>query len=381
MEGHKNRHKITEKQEEETLDKKEIHVIYGNKPLNMVKEVLKSVEIEKDLTSEMLIGIKPNLVVARPSKEGATTSPEIVEGIIQYLQEKGFNKIIILEGSWVGDSTKRAFNVCGYEDISKKYNVPLYDLKDDSYEIKSVGDLDIKVCKKALEVDYLINVPVLKAHCQTLFSCALKNLKGCITDSEKRRFHSLGLFKPIGHLAKALKCGLIVVDAIAGDLTFEEGGNPVQMDRIIIGKDPVLVDTYSASLIGYTKEDIAYIGIAEDLGVGSSDLTSAKIIEHDTGLKNGSKFRPSNKAKKLSEKVTEKNACSACYGSLIHALQRLEDKGKLKRLKDKIYIGQGYRTKQLDGIGIGSCTANCSRNIKGCPPTAADILEFLESQL
>lgn len=363
------------------MNRNDIHVIYGNKPLNMVKEVLGAIKIEEDLKQDMLIGIKPNLVVAKPSSEGATTSPLIIEGIIQYLKEKGFNNIIILEGSWVGDSTKRAFQICGYEEISKKYNVPLIDLKTDSFEIKKSLDLDIKVCKKALEVDYLINVPVLKAHCQTLFTCALKNLKGCIPDSEKRRFHSLGLEKPIAYLSKVLKCGIVIVDAIAGDLTFEEGGNPVQMDRIIVGKDPVLVDTYGASLIGYSKDDIEYIGIAQNIGVGCADLSKANIVEHDTDLKNGSRFKPSNKAKKLSEKITEKDACSACYGSLIHALQRLDEKGKLKRIKDKIYIGQGFRGQELDGIGIGSCTSKCTRNLKGCPPSAIDILEFLEEQI
>ena len=35
--------------------------------------------------------------------------------------------ICILEGSWIGDRTSRAFKVCGYEDISEKYNVPLVD--------------------------------------------------------------------------------------------------------------------------------------------------------------------------------------------------------------------------------------------------------------
>lgn len=186
-----------------------------------------------------------------------------------------------MEGSWVDDSTKRAFKICGYEALSQKYGVPLYDLKDDDFITRRVNGLDTKVCKKVLAVDFLINVPILKAHCQTLFTCALKNLKGCIPDSEKRRFHSLGLIKPIGLLGKVIQPGLTLVDALAGDLTFEEGGNPVQMDRIIVGKDPVLVDTYGASLLGYSPEDIEYIGIAERAGVGSANLAVAKILEYD----------------------------------------------------------------------------------------------------
>ncbi|MDR3564848.1 MAG: DUF362 domain-containing protein [Negativicutes bacterium] len=361
------------------MSNNEIHVIYGSDPRKMVYEILDKAQLAQELNSEMHIGLKPNLVVAKPARDGATTSPAVVEGVIQYLQANGIRRISIMEGSWVGDSTKRAYKVCGYEDLARKYNIPLYDLKDDDFVVKQVGDLALKVCKKPLEVDFLINMPVLKAHCQTLMTCALKNLKGCIPDSEKRRFHSLGLDKPIGYLGKALTPGLIVVDAIAGDLTFEEGGNPVQMDRIIVGRDPVLLDTYAASLLGYAKEDIGHIVVAERMGVGSGDLAKARILEYDIDLKNGSEFRPSNRAKQLAAKVTAKEACSACYGGLIHALQRLSDDDRLRSIKKPIYIGQGFRGKAMEGLGVGECAGKCTRYVGGCPPTAKDMVEFLKS--
>jgi hypothetical protein len=286
-----------------------------------------------------------------------------------------------MEGSWVGDSTKRAFKVCGYEDLAKKYGIPLYDLKEDSCHTVQVEDLTLKVCKKPLEADYLINIPVLKAHCQTLFTCALKNLKGCIPDSEKRRFHSLGLAKPIGYLSKAIPCGLIIVDAMNGDLTFEEGGNPVQMDRIIAGKDPVLIDAYGAALLGYDSKEIEYIPLAEKVGGGLSDLALAKVIEHESGFKTSGKFLPSQRTKQLAKRVNSQSACSACYGSLIHALQRLSDKGLLSKLTEPISIGQAFRGKSLSGIGIGQCTSGFKKTIPGCPPSAKTILEYLESEI
>jgi uncharacterized protein (DUF362 family) len=363
------------------MDNNEIRVIYGSDPRKMIYEMLEKMQLIKELNIDMHIGIKPNLVVARPAKEGATTSPAIVEGVIQYLQKHGCKKISIMEGSWVGDNTKRAYKVCGYEDISRKYNVPLYDLKEDSSIVKRIGDLDLHICQKPLQVDFLINIPVLKAHCQTLMTCSLKNLKGCIPDSEKRRFHSLGLMKPIGYLAKAIPTGLIIVDGMAGDLTFEEGGNPVQMDRIMIGKDPVLMDTYAASLLGYTKEEIEYIGIAERMGVGSSNLAMANIQEYDVGLKRNSEYKASNQVRHLTKKVIAKSACSACYGSLVHALQRLDDMDMLKSITKPIYIGQDFQGQVLEGIGIGRCTNKCPQSVAGCPPTAKDILEVLNLNL
>lgn len=359
----------------------EIHVIYGTKPIRMVQELLDKSKAAENIDQGMSIALKPNLVVAKPSQEGATTSPLIVEGIIQYLLAHNCRNISIIEGSWVGDRTPEAFQICGYGEISRKYNIPLVDLQRDDFESIMVNELSLKICKKALEADYLINIPVLKAHCQTLFTCALKNLKGCIPNSEKRRYHSLGLHKPIAYLAKALRVDLHIVDALNGDLTFEEGGNPVRMDRIIAGRDPVLLDTYCSSLIGYSKEDIAYITLAEQLGAGLTDLTQAEIFEYSTALKNTTVFQPSNKAARLAQKAEALDACSACFGGLIHALNRLEENGQLSMLQETICIGQGYKNQTKPGLGIGSCTSGCSQHLKGCPPSALAIVQFLESHL
>lgn len=363
------------------MNKQEIHVIYGSDYRKMTYEVLTRIGLADVLRPDMHVGLKPNLVVAKKASEGATTSPAVVEGTIEFLLAHGIKRISIMEGSWVGDDTKRAFRVCGYADIAQKYGIPLYDLKDDGFVVKQVRELELKICKKPLEVDFLINMPVLKAHCQTMLTCALKNLKGCIPDSEKRRFHSLGLMKPIGYLGKALMPGLTVVDAIAGDLTFEEGGNPVRMDRIIAGSDPVLLDAYAASLLGYSPEEIEYIGIAERAGAGSAELASARILEYDIGRKKEMEFRPSNRIKQLTRKVIAKEACSACYGGLVHALQRLDDTGKLQLLPGPLHIGQGFQGQAAEGVGIGQCTREFSRFVAGCPPTAKRIVEFLEENI
>lgn len=363
------------------MNKQEIHVIYGSDYRKMIYEVLSRIDLAKVLHPDMHIGLKPNLVVAKKASEGATTSPVVIEGTIEYLMAHGIKKISIMEGSWVGDDTKRAFQVCGYTEIAKKYGIPLYDLKDDGFVVKRVGEIDIKICKKPLEVDFLINMPVIKAHCQTMLTCALKNLKGCIPDSEKRRFHSMGLMKPIGYLGKALTPGLTIVDAIAGDLTFEEGGNPVRMDRIFVGKDPVLIDAYAASLLGYSPEEIEYISIAEGIGAGSADLASARILEYDIGLKKETELKPSNRVKQLTRNVIAKEACSACYGGLIHALQRLDDNGRLKLLPGPIHIGQGFRGQTVEGLGIGQCSRGFACHVAGCPPTAKRIVEFLEENI
>jgi uncharacterized protein (DUF362 family) len=359
------------------IGKNGIRIIYGDNPKEMVIELLEAIKPEEEIDKNALVGIKPNLVLAKPSSSGATTTPEIVAGLIEYLKSKGRHRIAIMEGSWVGDRTSQAFKVCGYEALSRKYNVTLIDLQKDKYKAYEINGLKINICDYVTKVDYLINIPVLKGHCQTNITCALKNMKGCIPNSEKRKFHTMGLHKPIAYLNRLIKQSLIIVDGMNGDLNFEEGGNPVQMNRIIAGKDPVLVDAYAAHLMGFGIEEISYIPMAEAIGAGTADLANADIVElnKDSGTR---KLAPSGRVQQLSRHIVEDSACSACYGSAIYGLERLYEKGLLNRLKEKLYIGQGFKEKRFDGIGIGTCTSGFDRCVKGCPPKARDIVEYLE---
>ena len=230
-----------------------------------------------------------------------------------------------------------------------------------------------------MEADYLINLPVMKGHCQTVMTCALKNLKGCIPDSEKSRFHTIGLHKPIAYLNRILKQHLVIVDAIMGDLSFEEGGNPVEMNRIFCGTDPVLIDAYAAKLMGIDISEVPYIGIAQKLGVGSADLANAQIVELNRAK--GEQASRTDRVGELAKYIREKDACSACYANLVSALAALDDKKILGKLSQKINIGQGFRNVEINGIGIGKCAQNCRYHLKGCPPEKEDIITFIEKFL
>ncbi len=61
----------------------------------------------------------------------------------------------------------------------------------------------------------------------------------------------MGLHKPIAHLNAGIHQDFIVVDNICGDLDFEDGGNPVVMNRIWARTDPVLMDSYVCQMMHY----------------------------------------------------------------------------------------------------------------------------------
>ena len=326
----------------------------------------------------MRIGIKPNLVAPMEAYWGGTTHPEVVAGIVEYLQEKGFSNLVIMEGSWVGDKTSESYEVCGFKSLCEKYNVPFLDMQKEKGVPVQCGDMTLNICKSVLDLDFLINVPVLKGHCQTKITCALKNMKGLLPNSEKRRFHALGLHDPIAHLGLAIHQDFIVVDNICGDLDFEDGGNPVEMNRVLAAVDPVLMDAYVCDMMYYLPEEVPYITKAAALGVGCADIRQADINALDGNP--GAPIPKSRKVVELADAVEEVESCSACYGNLIPALDRLKQEGLLSNLTTRISIGQGYRNQE-GTLGIGHCTRHFTHHLEGCPPTEEEIYEFLKIYL
>ena len=374
------------------MKKNQIYINCGTEYTRMTKELLEVCDLAgeirkkfqnmKDTDSRkeqnMRIGIKPNLVAPMEAYWGGTTHPEVVAGIVEYLQEKGFSNLVIMEGSWVGDKTEEAYEVCGFRSLCERYQVPFLDMQKEKGIPVECGDMTLNICKSVLDLDFLINVPVLKGHCQTRVTCALKNMKGLLPNSEKRRFHALGLHDPIAHLGLGIHQDFIVVDNICGDLDFEDGGNPVEMNRILAGIDPVLIDAYVCDMMHYQAEDVPYIVKAAALGVGCGDVSRVEI--HVCGEDAGKPIPKSRKVVELADAVEEVESCSACYGNLVPTLDRLKQEGLLEKLNTRICIGQGYRN-QKGLLGIGHCTRSFTYHLKGCPPAEEEIYEFLKSYI
>ena len=284
-----------------------------------------------------------------------------------------------MEGSWIGAKTKEAFKTCGYDTLAKRYGVALVDAQKEKSVTVDCKGMELHLCNCALQVDYMINVPVMKGHCQTRITCALKNMKGLLPNTEKRRFHTMGLHKPIGHLSMGIRQDFILVDSICGDLSFEDGGNPTQMNRLFAAADPVLCDAYVCRLLQYQTEEVPYIGLAEKLGAGSSDMDKALVRELNMP-EHMIKLPDKERVMKLREMTEDVDSCSACYGYLLPALDMLEKEGLLKDFPEKICIGQGFRGKS-GKLGIGNCTKDFQYTLKGCPPTEQEMYEFLKNYL
>lgn len=349
-----------------------IYEIYGFDAHQMTRSLMDAADVASMLPAGGRVALKPNLVVAASPDRGATTHAGVLSGAIEYLRDHGVKDIEIIEGSWVGARTGEACRTAGYEAVCKEYDVPFYDLKKDTATQVDTPFGPIAICDRARTADFLINLPVLKGHCQTVMTCALKNCKGCIPDREKRRFHAAGLTKPIAALACALRPHLTIVDSICGDLDFEEGGNPVPTGRMYLGTDMVQLDAYGCQLMGLTLDDVPYIQWAQRWGAGSAQVDPEDIIRLNRPEQGTDYPKPSGRVAKLTRGVQADRACSACYAALVRALNTVGGAGGIP-----IAIGQGWQGKAFEGLGIGRCCDCAAQQVKGCPPKVQDIVDAL----
>lgn len=357
-------------------------VNYGNQIQKMVEQITSVNGVLNAVRSQDTVVIKPNLVVSRREWIGVDTDPRVVEAIVKVLKAMGISRIIVGDGSGMGYNASKALQICGYRDMAIRYGLKLVDFEKDRFvrtPVQIEGPFEnLQIAQTVIDCDFLINVPVMKAHGQTLVTCSLKNLKGVMPRAMKTRFHGVDLHKAIAQLASIVTPDLIIVDGIQGDLSSETGRNPVLMERILLGTNPVEVDSVVADMLGYSPRTIRHIAESADAGLGICDLKRIKVDALNQP-KNDQPIRPPvHFSKRFPCRIEADGACCTCMGNLLFALERLNEKGLLS--KDQYFLAGQKRDFPIDGtettIAVGQCAVKCASadiQIAKCPPSAGTI--------
>ena len=257
-----------------------VAIIKGPDPTETTVKVLESLkqDLYAVLSTEKPILIKPNYITAQHPSTGITTDGRVVEGVVKFLKEHGKNNIIIGEGSGWAD-TFEAFKVAGIDKISEKWKVKLVDLNKDVFvEVYPPNPLALKkveVAKTALE-SVIISVPKLKVHRLATVTLGIKNMMGAL--ASKGSMHNGRLNENIADLASVLKPSLTVIDGVIAGEGHETSGNPVKMDLVIAGTDPVAVDAVGAAVMGIQPAEVKHLVLAEKKGLGTCRLENIEVI-------------------------------------------------------------------------------------------------------
>ncbi len=365
-----------------------VTVIYGNNIQTMVQKLTSATSVLDSLRPHDTIVIKPNLVVSRHNWKGINTDPRVVEALVNVLKPRGVSRITIADGSGMGYNATQAFAICGYTDMAKRYGLKLVDLERDRFVRKPVridGPFQsLEIAQTVLNCDYLINVPIMKAHAMTLITCSLKNLKGVMPRALKTAFHGRDLSRAIAQLNSVLSPDLIVVDGIQGDLSSETGHTPVTMERILLGTNPVEVDSVVADMLGYAPRTIHHIAYSAAAGLGTCDLDQITIRALNRPTKDERFSPPPHYTKRFPCHISAEGACCTCMGNLLFALERLHEQGLLSK-RQHFLVGQKPGISSTDSamtIAVGQCAVKSVAAdvcIDPCPPSAGMIYQCVAS--
>jgi len=105
---------------------------------------------------------------------------------------------------------------------------------------------------------------------------SLKNMMGAL--ASKGSMHVGRLNPKIADLASILKPRLSVIDGIIAGEGHESSGNPVEMNLVIAGTDPVAVDATGAAVMGIPPTDVKHLVLAEKKSIGTCRLEEITIL-------------------------------------------------------------------------------------------------------
>jgi uncharacterized protein (DUF362 family) len=359
----------------------------------------------KNLKADSKVLIKPNLVIGGRKgffpPFGKVTTASVVREIVECLIDAGCKNIQIGEGSVVMKEiecdTQSAFHFAGMDNVAKQYGIKLVDFESQPYERLDIDGHQFSIAKAAFETDFLINVPVLKTHGQTIVSLGMKNLKGCLKYSSKKRFHKTGyLSRLIALLNQIINSHLTIID---GTFALDHGptmGDAYRMDLIVAGTDIFETELVGAALLGKKPSDIKHIKefaqiTNRNLDIEQIDIIGRKINEFAKDLPYEFDFnrcfsKYGLKGIHVSAKQADPTICSACIANMEYPNYMFAKDNAGSQLNDvDICIGEGARPNPnyKNVVLFGNCSIKYNESVRnatlfrGCPPDMSEYLKFL----
>lgn len=365
--------------------------------------------------------IKPNIVFWTKSvpfpKWGVITTTRVIEEMVVLLKERGIEKIAIGEGMVTREPGDRetpahAFESLGYAELARRYGVRCFNVFERPFVPVDLGDgyrLNFNV--DAIESDFIVNLPVIKTHNQTVVSLGIKNLKGLIDLASRKRCHSMepgrDLHAWVARLADRMPPMFTLLDGI---YTNERGpgfdGRMHRSNVLVASADVLSADLVGAAILGRTAGSVPHLvhaaqrrGRAVDLSdieirgetiasVARSHEYDFQYEESDTGIMPVPLAREGLQG--IYYRKYDLSLCTYCSGvnGVVLAAIRHAWKGKPW---GRVEVLTGKSMQPTPGmektILIGQCMVKAHRgnpaikegiSVKGCPPRPQELLRALQ---
>jgi uncharacterized protein (DUF362 family)/NAD-dependent dihydropyrimidine dehydrogenase PreA subunit len=252
------------------------------------KAVLECVESIGGVSSIIKPGdkvlIKPNMLQGRSPEDAITTHPVVVEAVVNMVKDAGAIPMIGDSPGGPARGMESFWDITGFSAVSKRTGAKLVNFEKTGSHPKTRNNIDYRIAKKVIDADIIINLPKVKTHGLTIFTCAVKNMYGVVPGLIKTEYHKNApnpskFAEYVVDIYALSKPQLNIVDGIIGmDGTGPSAGNPKELGMILASTDGVAVDVLLCEMLGKSPMKIPTNRIAYEQGLGEGDLNMIEVI-------------------------------------------------------------------------------------------------------
>lgn len=244
-----------------------------------IRDVVADMLVRLDVTQDE-IGARCLLKINGMSDEllpGRNTSPWMLDGTLAAVRLRfPRTEFIVADSDTAGfPQFNRACRVWGYDAIAQRHGVRICNL---SHEPTVTVQTDNPICptmqfpQLVMQVDSIINLPVLKTHVITGITCALKNHWGLLPRF-RYQYHPwvCDVIAEINRQVRHTVCSL--VDAtVCIEGSGPKTGHPIVASVIMGSRDRVAVDALALRFMEMDPDLAPHVRLCEERGVGSCQV-------------------------------------------------------------------------------------------------------------
>lgn len=256
-------------------------VVSGGTPAGLAAAALAALGgMQKFVSRGDVVVLKPNIGWDRVPQQAANTNPELVKAVAQLCFDAGAKKVVVTDVSC--NDPRRCFMRSGIAGAAESVGATVLlpeERKFRDYRINGELLTVWPIFTPIIEADKIINLPIVKHHNLSRVTMGMKNWYG-ILGGRRNQLHQ-NVDVGIADLATFVRPTLTVLDAYRV-LTANgpQGGNLNDvklLKTVVAGVDPVAVDAFGATFLGLRAEQVPYIMIAHERGLGNRNYSELQV--------------------------------------------------------------------------------------------------------
>ncbi|WP_437637121.1 DUF362 domain-containing protein [Sorangium sp. So ce854] len=229
-----------------------------------------------------VVVVKPNIGWDRTPIHAANTNPKVVAEVVRLAYDAGAKSVLVTDASC--NEPNRCFQRSGIwkaaYDVGAEVVIPAAH-RFRGMRLKGEVLDDWPVYTPLVNADKVINVPIAKHHNLSKYTAAMKNWYGALGGRRNRLHQNIDV--SIADLATFIQPTLTIVDAVRVLMrNGPQGGNVADakdMHTVIATTDQVAADAYGCQLLGRKPEEIPYIKMGHERGLGTMHWQNLRLAE------------------------------------------------------------------------------------------------------